>query len=193
MSLLARLVPARSARHTGNWSKGDPPAGRIGRAWRRFVDQISPYRWWIRAAAGITAFVLGCVGWWKFQCERHPTDGDAAFIVYWIFKDFLMNSPSEQVIPWQLNVARFLAPLAAGWAGYTALASIFRDRIQLMRIPMMRRHVVICGLGKYVGTIFLRHLRHDHFGVVVIEQDVTNPNIELCRSWGVPVIIGDAQ
>ncbi len=104
-----------------------------------------------------------------------------------------MNSPSDQVIPWQLNVARFLAPLVAGWAGYRALASLFRDRIQQMRIPMMRGHVVICGLGKYVGTIFLRHLRDHHFQVVVIEQDVTNPNIELCRSWGVPVIIGDAQ
>jgi TrkA-N domain len=29
--------------------------------------------------------------------------------------------------------------------------------------------------------------------VVVIEQDVANPNIELCRGLGVPVIIGDAQ
>jgi len=52
---------------------------------------------------------------------------------------------------------------------------------------------VICGLGRYVGTIFLRHLRDKHIQVVVIEQDVANPNIELCRGLGVPVIIGDAQ
>ena len=58
----------------------------------------------------------------------------------------------------------------------------------------MRRHVVICGLGQYVGTIFLRHLRDKHgFAWWSVEQDVTNPNIELCRSLGVPVIIGDAQ
>jgi hypothetical protein len=167
--------------------------GRLIRAWRSCVNQVSTYQWWILAVAAIAAFILGCVGWWKFQCQRHPTDGDPAFIAYWSLKDFLMNSPSEQVIPWQLNVARFLAPLVAGWAGYSALAALYRDRILQMRIPLMRRHVVICGLGKYVGTIFLRHLHEAGIPVVVIEQDLTNPNIEMCRGLGIPVVIGDAQ
>ena len=189
MSLLARLVPAGDSAQAGSRSGQLTPGGR---AWRGFVEQVSTYRRWILAAAGIAAFVLGCIGWWE-RIKAHPTDSDAAFIVYWSLKDFLVNSPSDQVIPWQLNVARFLAPLVAGWAGYTALAAVFRDRIQQMRIPLMRRHVVICGLGRYVGTIFLRHLHENHIPVVVVEQDVTNPNIELCRGLGVPVIIGDAQ
>jgi hypothetical protein len=193
VNLLTRLVPASGSPHTSRWPGGHPPGGWIGQAWRWFVDQVSTYRWWILAAVGIAAFVLGCVGWWEFKAKAHPTAGDAAFVAYWSFKDFLMNSPADQVIPWQLNVARFLAPLVAGWAGYSALAALFRDRIQQMRIPMMRRHVVICGLGQYVGTIFLRHLREKRIQVVVIERDATNPNIELCRSLGVPVIIGDAQ
>jgi hypothetical protein len=193
VSLLTRLLPARESQRSSGLQGTTPGGSRPAQAWRRFAGEVYNYRWWILAVAGITAFVLGCIGWWRFKCEAHPAAGDAAFIAYWSLKDFLVNSPSDQVIPWQLNVARFLAPLVAGWAGYSALASLFRDRVQQMRIPMMRRHVVICGLGKYVGTIFLRHLRDRHIPVVVIEQDVTNPNIELCRSLGVPVIIGDAQ
>jgi TrkA-N domain len=172
---------------------GRRPDGRIRSAWRWLADQISTYHWWILAVAGIAAFVLGCFGWWEFKAKAHPTAGDAAFIVFWSLKGFLANSPNDQVIPWQLNVSRFLAPLVAGWAGYSALASLFRDRFQQMRIPTMRRHVVICGLGQYVGPIFVRHLRDQHIQVVVIEKDIANPNIELCRSVGVPVIIGDAQ
>jgi TrkA-N domain len=193
MSLLARLVPARKSQRANRLGGTTPGGRRIDKAWRWFVDQVSSYRWWIAAAAAIAAFVLGCIGWWEYKVKAHPTAGDPAFIAYWSLKDFLMNSPSDQVIPWQLNVARFLAPLVAGWAGYSALASLFRDRVQQMRIPLMRRHVVICGLGRYVGTIFLRHLRENDIRVVVIEQDVANPNIELCRGMGVPVIIGDAQ
>jgi hypothetical protein len=193
MSLLARLVPARKSRRANGFGGYNPGRRWTTQAWRRFADQVSTYRWWILAVAGIAAFVLGCIGWWEFKAKAQPTAGDAAFVTYWSLKAFLVDSPPDQVIPWQLNVARFLAPLVAGWAGYSALASLFRDRMQQMRIPLMRRHVVICGLGRYVGTIFLRHLRDKHIQVVVIEQDVANPNIELCRGMGVPVIIGDAQ
>ena len=193
MSLLARLLPAHNTLPSNGLTGRTPGQRPIGKAWRSFVYQVSPYRWWIAAVAGIAAFVFGCIGWWRFKCEAHPAAGDPAFIVFWSLKDFLANSPSDQVIPWQLNVARFLAPLVAGWAGYSALASLFRDRVQQMRIPLLRRHVVICGLGKYVGTIFLRHLHENGIRAVVIEQNVTNPNIQLCRGLGVPVIIGDAQ
>jgi hypothetical protein len=192
MSLLARLMNRKSLQ--GNVF-GVSMSGRRWKSqvWRPFADQVSSYRWWILAVAGIAAFVLGCIGWWEYMPKAHPTAGDAAFVAYWSLRDFLVYSPTDHVIPWQLNVARFLAPLVAGWAGYSALAALFRDRVQQMRIPLMRGHVVICGLGKYVGTIFVRRLRDKHIRVVVIEQDVANPNIELCRGLGVPVIIGDAQ
>jgi hypothetical protein len=60
------------------------------------------------------------------------------------------------------------------------------------RLPRLRGHVVLCGLG-YVGSVFLRHLREGATRVVVVEMDGTNPNIGLCRSMGVPVIVGDAR
>ncbi len=175
-----------------------PSAARIGsivRAFgRRVARYLSDYRWWILAAGGVAAFVLGCFGYWEFFNEDFTHHhADVPDVIYWSFKNFIFDSYEEPNLPLEVNIARFLAPVVFGWAGLSALGSLFRDRVQEMRIPLMRKHVVICGLGEYVGIAFVRHLHEEHSRVVVIELDATNPNIELCRSLGVPVIIGDAQ
>jgi TrkA-N domain len=154
---------------------------------------LSDYRWWILAIAGVLAFVLGYVGYWEFFSEESHGHPDVFDTIYWSFKNFLFDSYEEPNLPLTVNIARFLAPVVFGWAGLSALRSLFRDRVQEMKIPLMRKHIVICGLGGYVGIAFVRHLHDEHIGAVVIELDATNPNIELCRSLGVPVIVGDAQ
>jgi hypothetical protein len=93
-------------------------------------------------------------------------------------------------MPIILEVARLLAPLVVGSAALIALFSLSRDRIQQLRVPRMRDHVVVCGLGQ-VGSEFLDHLKQ--VDVVVIESNPANPNIDLCRSRKIPVIVGDAQ
>jgi voltage-gated potassium channel Kch len=162
----------------------------LGRRVRRY---LSDYRWLILAVASVVTFALGFVGWWqafRSQLGHNPNVTDCA---YWSLNNFFVNSPSQVNVPVALNIARFLAPAVAGWAGLSALGSLFRDRVQQMRIPLMRNHVVICGLGVDAGNVFVRHLRDERIDVVVIELDANNPGIELCRSLGVPVVIGDAQ
>lgn len=61
-----------------------------------------------------------------------------------------------------------------------------------LRLPRMRGHVVLCGLG-YVGICFLRQLRQARIKLVVIETDAANPNVELCRTMGIPLIVGDPR
>jgi TrkA-N domain len=196
MSRLAKLVPQRG--HTQQPGRPTGSGWSISGTRRWFVGLLADYHWWVLAVAGVIAFVLGCIGWWKYPVAGHPTGhptlGHGAFVAYWSFKNFLMPEfPDERAMPWELHVARFLAPIVAGWAGLSALGLLFRDRVQQMGIPLMHGHVVICGLGKYVGIVFLRHLREKHVRVVVVEFKADNPNIELCRSLGVPVIVGDAQ
>jgi voltage-gated potassium channel Kch len=204
MSLLARLLrSAPPIPAAADKPRRRDPGELTNRGWsvrsarRWFVRLLADYRWYILVFAGLVAFILGCIGWWQFFTHpippaqpRQPRPSD---IVYWSFKDFLSNSPSAVGLPWELDVARYLAPIVFGWAGLSALGLLFRDRVQQMRIPLMRGHVVMCGLGSYVGIAFLRHLREKRIPVVVIELDATNPNIGLCRSLGVPVIVGDAQ
>ncbi|HUH70364.1 MAG TPA: NAD-binding protein [Mycobacterium sp.] len=168
---------------------------------RSFVRTLADYRWYLLGAAGILAFLLGYIGfsqflgirWWP-PCHSDP--------VYRSLRLFLLEGGEgshvhgthveSTHVPLSLDIARFLAPVVAGGAGLSGLASLFRDRVQQMRIPLMRDHVVLCGLG-YVGSVFLRHLREAGERVVVVESDAANPSIEMCRSLRVPVIVGDAQ
>jgi hypothetical protein len=156
---------------------------------RSFGRRYAEYRWYVLGAAAIVAFTLGWIGYRQVP-ELHASPSDAAYNSLMLF--LLEASPDRTRIPVPLDIARFLAPVVAGYAGLAAFASLFRDRLQLMRIPLMRGHVVVCGLG-YVGTVFLRHLRDAGTRVVVIEADPTYQHIDLCRSWGIPLIVGDAQ
>jgi TrkA-N domain/RyR domain len=152
---------------------------------------LADYSWQILVVAGIGAFALGCVGYWTYLSSQHkgPSFSDVAYASMQLFFGTTM---AETHLPTSLNIARFLAFIVTGWAGVTAIAALFADRVRQMRIPWMRGHVVVCGLG-YKGSAFVGHLRDANAGVVVIEADANNPHIELCRSRGVPVILGDAQ
>ncbi len=178
---------------------GDDTAPRMmNRTRRRSVAILRPsvrvlaeYRWYFVAIAAAVAFCLAATGFvqlWQGQNKAWNWSD----VLYWSVKTFSMSSPSEPRLPLSLDVARFLAPAVAGYAGLSALGMLFRDRLQQMRIPFMRRHVLVCGLG-YVGSVFIGHLRAGGFRVVVIESDPSNPSIELCRRLGVPVVVGDAR
>lgn len=158
---------------------------------RAVVRFVARYQWHILAVGAIVAFGLGMWGFWIYYGAKEPFPLSDA--IYWSVKGFLFASPVDGLLPWQLDVSRYLAPAVAGWAGLKTLGLVFRDRIQAMRIPLLRDHVVICGLGDYVGSVFVRHLREQDRTVVVVEIDPANPGIEVCRGLGVPVIIGDAK
>jgi len=154
---------------------------------RSVVRILADFQWYVLAVVGLVAFALGCVGFAEHLPNPRPSD-----VVFWSLKLFLFTAPDKTHLPIALDVARFLAPIVASYAGLSALAALFRDRVQQMQIPLMRGHVVVCGLG-YVGGVFLRHLQEADARVVVIESDPANPLIESCRRLRIPVIVGDAQ
>jgi voltage-gated potassium channel Kch len=205
MSVLGRLLPARpSAVETPADTDAKRPrdlGALTGNGWslrsagRWLLALVAQYQWWILGVASITAFILGCMGAGEWQAAQEGAEGhsnltDAAYLS---LKDFVLENEAESRVPWKLEVARYLAPAVAGWATISALGLLFRDRLQQLKIPWMRGHVVICGLGEHVGIMFLRHLREARIRTVVVELNPDNPGIELCRSLGVPVVIGDAQ
>lgn len=98
---------------------------------------IPSYQWYLLGAAGVVAFALGC--WGYADADKSVTD-----VIYNSLKLF-MGSPPQRPFGSQLDVARFLAPFVAGFAGFSALRVLFWERVQQMRIPLMRDHVVVCG------------------------------------------------
>ena len=204
MSLLARLRPSRPATvptpADGDAQQPGNPGTLTGHRWsfrsagRWFVSLLAQYQWWILGFATVAAFVLGYIGASEMLNEKiSPVHKNFSDPAYMSLKDFVLENEEQAGLPWQLGVARYLAPAVAGWATISALGLLFRDRVQQLKIPWMRGHVVICGLGEHVGIMFLRHLREARIPTVVVELNPDNPGIELCRSLGVPVIVGDAQ
>lgn len=162
---------------------------------------LADFRWVLLAAVGVLAFVFGCIGSAQYLDhvarlhellgipEPAPRPTDAAYVA---IKLFFADGPDGPGLPVLLEIARFLSPVVAGYAALSGLAVLFRERVQQMRIPLMRGHVVVCGLGS-VGGVFLRTLREAGVRVVAIELDPTNPQIEVCRNLNIPVVLGDAQ
>jgi hypothetical protein len=92
---------------------------------------------------------------------------------------------------WQLEIARFLAPAVATYTAFTALYELFHDQVERVRLRMMRRHVVICGVGNK-GMGLVNDYREQSLPVVAIEIDDENDNIQTCREHKAIVIAGDA-
>jgi TrkA-N domain/RyR domain len=159
---------------------------------KKFRRFVSDHRWHVLGLLGVASFVLGYIGFWQYYTELEGRSPALTAPIYGYLTLIVLHGPEAAHPPVALDIARFLTPAVAGWAGLAALALLFRDRLQQMRIPRMKGHVVVCGLGD-VGSVFLRHLRDEHSRVVVIESDATNPRIQPCRALGMPVIVGDAQ
>ena len=94
-------------------------------------------------------------------------------------------------LPWELELARLLAPLTTTLTAGTALVSLFREKFQLIRLRFMRGHVVICGLG-HTGLQLANEFGRSGEHVVAIEIDNTIAAVEECRDQGMRVLIGDA-
>ncbi len=94
-------------------------------------------------------------------------------------------------IPWQLNVARFLLPLLAGYTAVNAFISIFSHQWQLLRMLFFRNHLVLCGLGER-GLRLTERFLEQGYQVAVIDLDQSNTKQERVRKQGAVVLSGNA-
>ena len=167
---------------------------------------LSDYRWHILAAGAVVAFVLGCIGWWRFFSTQpyptpyptlpapqaqpvHPEVTDAGILE---LQRLLVQLPLPMPdLPWESGRRPIPRP-GRGRVGGAECARIAVSRSGAANtIPLMRGHVVICGLGD-MSAPCLFSICTETNPVVVIES---TPPIRhrMCRSLGIPVIIGDAQ
>jgi hypothetical protein len=149
-------------------------------------------QWPFLGGAALAALVLGFVGFSKYFValgQKRPFSN----LVYLAIQLFVLESGSVPgPVPWELDTARFLAPLVAGSAALKGLALVFRDQLQLLRLRLSAKHTVICGLGRK-GLRLLREYRLRNDRVVVIEKDARNAYLDDARDLGAIVLIGDAS
>jgi voltage-gated potassium channel Kch len=149
----------------------------------------STYRWPI---LGLLAVVAMGLGYWGFSVAA---DGGASVSdrIYETLQLFPLESGDlADPVPWQIQVARILAPVVATYAAVSALTPIVQEQLARVRAGRSRRHILICGLG-ICGRMLAISYRDSGRRVVAIEADPENPAIAGCRQRGVVVIIGDAS
>lgn len=157
------------------------------------LDLLQRYsRWLAVLVLGGVVFVLGYAGFREYYLAAHRARS-AADITYVTLQLFVVQSGDmEGPIGWKLQFARFAAPVAAAYAGFAALLSIFYYHVQLFRPWLIGGHVIVCGLGRK-GSKLVQQLRARGECVVVIEHDEKNDDLARCRQMGAIVLIGAAN
>jgi hypothetical protein len=121
---------------------------------------------------------------------EHPSFGDLLYRVILIF--VLREGTVDPPVPWQLDLARFLAPALAASATLAAVATLLRERLVTARARRFSGHAVVCGLGA-TGAQIAVILRDRGYRVVAIERDAANPRISVCKDAGAIVLVGDGS
>ena len=95
-------------------------------------------------------------------------------------------------IPWELQVARFSAPLTTVMAFIMALLEIFKEQWKRLKIARMKDHVVIIGFGTKGKNVMEASLRKKE-KVLIVENDPRNPNLASVKPPGCRLLPGDAN
>ena len=97
---------------------------------------------------GVIALVLGLTGFVRLADAAGRADPAHRFLYLSIQLFVLQSGAVLPPLPWELEVARFLAPAVAGYTAISALAVLFREQLQRLRTLRLQDHVVVCGLGR---------------------------------------------
>jgi len=154
-------------------------------------DRAARRQWWIVIGLGILSLLLGTIG---FLHSKGP-DGQPMGVV-----DALYNSMSlfhmhfEEApypVPWELQIARFLAPLVLVVTLFKGFVFAARSHRHAFIHRSQSGHVVICGLGQK-GLQLARQCREKKQWVIVIEKNPNNKLLSTCDDEGIYSRIGDA-
>jgi len=154
-------------------------------------DNASQRQWLIVAGLGILSLVLGTIGFLHGKgADGQPQGGlDALYNSMRLFHMHFEQAPYP--LPWELQIARFLAPLVLVVTLFKGFIFIARSHRHDLIHRSKRGHVVICGLGQK-GLQLARQCRSKGEWVIVIEKNPHNELLTICDDEGIFYWIGDA-
>ncbi len=184
----------RTRRSIGDSSLDQP---RARRRWRVLWQQRGApiwrdFQWLVIAAVAVLMLLLGYIGF-----DRLPGPSSSLDSLYRTIQLFWLQSGDVSGeagrVPVSLQIARFGAPLIAGYAAVRAVASLLGEQVLLLAIKSsFGNHVVVAGLGS-TGFRLATALHDRGWRVVVIDRDVSNALAAGCRERAIPVVWGDAK
>lgn len=161
-------------------------------SWRtNLYHWLQDMKWPVLITLAAISLVLGYVGFAQYAAAQGETPSSLDLI----YQTLQLVSMNSGLVPgpinWQLQVARFLIPALTVYTALSALALIFSEQMQVIKLWRTRDHVIICGLGRK-GALLVEQFRSLDLAVVVLEQDEGNNWLEISRGLGAVVLVGDA-
>ncbi|RUL95205.1 RyR domain-containing protein [Verrucosispora sp. FIM060022] len=139
-----------------------------------------PSAWWLRVVFGIigvVALVLGGIGFDRLRTESPDAIHDSYDVLYYTLQLFVLSAePFENPgpYPWQLQVARFVAPLFTLLAVAEAARLLLAAEIRRLRARRASGHALVCGDSQFAHMLADR-LYADGERVVVVRSEAFGP------------------
>lgn len=151
----------------------------FSRTWRR-------NRSYVIGASAASAILLGYHGFEDLAPERSVPSS-----LYRALQLFALGSGAiDGHVPMTLEIARFLAPLAAAGALITALTSVFRTEVSTQRTRLARHHTIVAGMSD-AATLLARDARRSGRSVVLVAPVAQDARVISLQREGFPVLVGD--
>src|SRR5690606_20594979 len=141
----------------------------------------SRQRWWLLASAWLVLLVLGV---WGFVRQADHLALDVPFLdqlYFTIQLAALSYEGPDEAINWQLQIARFAAPLLTAGTLLQSASVVFREQFARWRAGRARDHTIVCGLDG-VGSRLVEALMADGRRVVAVESDPASAGIAAARA-----------
>jgi voltage-gated potassium channel Kch len=158
---------------------------------KKLIHWLKKCQWLIVGCLALITIYLGYIGFKNYYGPK--AEGRTAWDFFYLsLQLFLLDSGS---VPgpkcWQLELARFLAPLLATYTAVKVLMTIFWKQVRFFRLMFIKNHIVVCGLGRK-GFLSAKMFRKEGYLVVAIEKNENCEFLEECEEEGIITIIGDA-
>jgi hypothetical protein len=154
-----------------------------------FKRNLSNFRYIFIIGLGILGFILGYIGYYK-KFSNQPNLQNPINIVFYVIKLFFFDIRADPPLPWELEVAKYLCPIALFYSAIKAFLTLFQEELTLFYLQFFRNHVVICGLNKW-GSQLASDFCANGEKVVIIGKDMNSEFIMKCRDFGAIVLIGN--
>jgi hypothetical protein len=105
-------------------------------------------RWWVLAGMWTGLMVLGVWGFW-IQANAEDVQRTLADTLYLTLQLATLDyDGSSGPMNWQLQVARFVAPVMAAGTVLQTASVVFTDQFHRWRLRSVKGHTIVCGLGE---------------------------------------------
>ncbi len=153
--------------------------------------KIRDYEWWIVGTLGIIAFFLAMIGFnvlfTEAGIERNIFD-----LGFQSMKIFGMEFVDEfqSPLPWQLEVARWLAPGVVLYAAAKAIMYFIRREYKSFRLKSYKNHIIITSLNDKSRYLIKDLIKNGE--KVIVLAGIENPRkLDLVEKEGAVIVEGD--